>query len=102
MNIVKIKSRKQHTTEKLSTLPKCAEVENQFEMLRSEVFAKGLDIVQAHKASGICVVTDEDWEKCKAFYNALCDRDWTAFERVPVVVYKHLPDRIKKRVKVEE
>lgn len=102
MNITKINSRKRHTAEKLSTLPRVEEVEKQFEMLRNEVFTKGLDIVQAHRASGICVVTDEDWGKCKAWYNALCDRDWTAFQRVPKVVYKHLPMQVKKRVKAEE
>ena len=47
MNITKINSRKCHTAEKLSTLPRVEEVEKQFEMLRNEVFTKGLDIVQA-------------------------------------------------------
>ena len=44
MNITKINSRKRHTAEKLSTLPRVEEVEKQFEMLRNEVFTKGLDI----------------------------------------------------------
>lgn len=102
MNEVKINSRKRHTAEKLSTLPMCAEIEKEYKALRSDVFAKGLDIVQAHKASGICDVTYSDWEKCKTFYNDLCNCDWSAFNRVPKVVYKHLPDSVKKRVKVEE
>ena len=102
MNITKINSRKRHTAEKLSTLPRVEEVERQFKMLRDEVFREGLDIVQTHKASKIRAVTDEDWDKCVTWYNDLCEKDWTAFERVPAVVYKHLPDQLKKRVKAEE
>lgn len=101
MNKVKITKRTAHTASKLSCLPKSKEVERQFEMLRSEVFTKGLDIVQAHRASGLCIVTYEDWDKCCQWYKDLCDRDWTAFQRVPKVVYKHLPNRLKAKVKVE-
>lgn len=102
MNKVKITKRTTHTASKLLNLPANVEVEKQFKMLRAEVFSKGLDIVQTHKASKICVVTDEDWDKCVTWYNDLCEKDWTAFERVPAVVYKHLPDKLKKRVKAEE
>lgn len=102
MNETKITKRTAHTASKLSCLPKSKEVEQQFEMLRNEVFTKGLDIVQAHRASGLCIVTYEDWDKCCQWYKDLCDRDWTAFQRVPKVVYKHLPESVKKKVKVEE
>ena len=102
MNKSKITKRTAHTASKLSCLPKCAEVEQQFETLRNTVFTKGLDIVQAHRASGLCMVTYEDWAKCCKWYKDLCDRDWTAFQRVPKVVYKHLPESVKKKVKVEE
>lgn len=101
MNKAKITKRTAHTASKLSCLPKCAEVEQQFKMLRDKVFREGLDIVQTHKASKICVVTDEDWDKCVTWYNDLCKKDWTAFQRVPKVVYKHLSDRLKAKVQVE-
>ena len=101
MNKVKITKRTRHDASRLLSLPNCKEIEQQFKMLRDEVFVKGLDIVQTHKASKICVVTDEDWDKCVVWYNDLCEKDWTAFERVPKVVYKHLPEKLQSRVKQE-
>lgn len=98
-NEMKINSRRKHTVEELAKLPQSFVTETQYKQLRSLVFIKGLDIVQAHKASGLCVVTEEDWAECTAWYNALCAKDWTAFERVPLVVYKHLPEHLKQKVK---
>ena len=68
--------------------------------LRTQVFKQGLDIVQMHKASGLCEITDEEWQECVVWYKALCDKDWTAFHRIPAVVQKHLPAHVKLKLRV--
>ena len=52
-NEMKINSRRKHTVEELAKLPRSSVTETQYKQLRSLVFIKGLDIVQAHKASGL-------------------------------------------------
>jgi hypothetical protein len=65
--------------------------------LRAQVF-KSLDIVQMHKASGLCDITDEEWQECVAWYKDMCDKEWDAFHRIPAVIQRHLPEHVKARL----
>lgn len=98
---MEIKKVKRHTLKKVLSLPDSAVKESQLKYFRSALFEKGLDVVQLHRSTGLCVVTDEEWEECKAWHTRLCNKDWTAFEEIPEVVKKHLPTGLKRLVNAE-
>lgn len=87
---MEIKKVKRHTLKKVLSLPDSAIRESQLKRFRDMVFTHGLDIVQLHRSTGLCVVTDEEWEECKAWHKRLTDKDWSAFYDIPQVVKKHL------------
>ena len=91
---MEIKKVKRHTLKKVLSLPDSAIRESQLKRFRDMVFTHGLDIVQLHRSTGLCVVTDEEWEECKAWHKRLTDKDWSAFYDIPKVVRKHLETNV--------
>lgn len=99
---MKIKKITRHGLDKILHFPEGPLRERQLKSLRSMLFEKGLDVVQLHRSTGLCVVTDEEWADCVAWHQRLCDKDWTAFKDTPAVVKKHLPKNLKRLANLED